>query len=232
MHGTRIIALLCFAALLRSTPLAAEPQLAGGYVFSDELGGFRLLSASGTGTPADPIVLVEEIAEPAGAMLVVRPLPESDGYAAPLAGRGFLHLAVTKVVINRGRWPWAGFDLELRETPGEPSRYTDGLSFDQLGHFDRPLWSDRFATRYGRHEPNDSVRYDGGRVQPDNSVRLAFNITDVSPRPVFYLVQRPLLLIAGLPRTPRRQAASPRGLLAASPPAGLRPPSALRSSGR
>ena len=43
------------------TQAVAAEFTAGGYVFSDELGGFRLLSASGSGTPEDPIIVVEEL---------------------------------------------------------------------------------------------------------------------------------------------------------------------------
>ena len=42
-------------------PAKAAEFAAGEFIFSDELGGFRILSVSGTGTPSDPIVLEEEI---------------------------------------------------------------------------------------------------------------------------------------------------------------------------
>ena len=45
---------------------------AGGLTFSDELGGFRLISVSGTGTSADPIVIVEEVTDVGPAILVIR----------------------------------------------------------------------------------------------------------------------------------------------------------------
>ena len=54
-------AALVLAAALVSVPAAGAEFSAGGYSFSDELGGFRLLSASGTGTSDDPIVVREEI---------------------------------------------------------------------------------------------------------------------------------------------------------------------------
>ena len=67
------------AATVCATLAASEPSLgaefsAGGFSFSDELGGFRLLSASGSGRPDDPIVLAEEIFNVQPVTLVIRNL--------------------------------------------------------------------------------------------------------------------------------------------------------------
>ena len=50
----------------------ADTYTAAGLSFSDELGGFRLISASGAGTLADPLVVVEEISKLGSTVLVVR----------------------------------------------------------------------------------------------------------------------------------------------------------------
>ena len=62
---------MCLAFLVPG-PALAETWSTAGLSFSDELGGARLLSASGTGTRDDPIVLIEEIVGAGPAVLVVR----------------------------------------------------------------------------------------------------------------------------------------------------------------
>jgi hypothetical protein len=58
--------------VLASGPARAGIWVAGGYGFSDELGGFRLVSVSGSGSVTDPIVIVEEITELDPVTLVIR----------------------------------------------------------------------------------------------------------------------------------------------------------------
>ena len=75
----RVVLFLVLGAAASAPHCASAAEFAaGGYSFSDELGGFRLLSASGTGTPDDPIVVVEEIAEAAPVVLVIRRLSGSE----------------------------------------------------------------------------------------------------------------------------------------------------------
>lgn len=167
---------------------------AGGLSFSDELGGFRLISASGQGTPGDPIILVEELTSLKPAVLTIRQ-PGTSTSRAP--AQAVLQRSLVKIVINRSAWRWSGFDLELRGSGGRASVYTDGLSFDQLRVVRQPLSSDQFADIRTQDEPYDRLRFDHGRVEPDQTVRLGFNIVDINPRALFYLVQEPLVLLAG-----------------------------------
>jgi len=166
----------------------------GGLTFSDELGGTRLVGASGTGTRDDPIILLEEISGAGPAVLVVR--NDRTGHLNVSPALGFLSLSVVKIVANLGPWAWAGFDLELRRSLDQPSVYTDGLSFDQPQTFARVAKADRFAQTLQDDEPFDRIRFDGGTVDPHEYLRLDFDIVDVNGAAEFYLVQRPIVLLA------------------------------------
>jgi hypothetical protein len=190
---------LCGLLGLAGLCLAADPAAAGtwtlaGLSFSDHLGGARLLAASGRGTRADPIVLVEEITDAGPAVLAIENFRNGGELISP--ARGFLSLAVVVEVINRGPWRWSGFDLELRITPDDPSIYSDGLSFDQPQTFQRLARADRFEQTVQEDEPFDRIRFDAGSVDPSQYLRLDFDILDANGRPVFYLVQRPIVLLA------------------------------------
>ncbi len=182
---------LCFSGVITSLAAAATFE-AGGLTFSDELGGFRLLSARGEGTVSDPIVLVEEITSLKPAVLTVR---QAGVKSSRSPSDRVLLRSLVKVVVNRSTWHWTGFDLELRGRHGRASVYSDGLSFDQLRAIPRPLRSDVFAAIRTEDEPYDRVRYDQGRVEPDQVVQMAFNLIDLNPRELFYLAQEPIVLL-------------------------------------
>jgi hypothetical protein len=202
---------LPYLALLAGLWLSAAQATAAtwtiaGLSFSDELGGVRLLAASGRGSRADPIVLVEEITGSGPAVLAVENLRNRGELISP--AHGFLALSVVVVVTNRGPWRWSGFDLELRTTPDDPSVYSDGLSFDQPQTFRRLARADRFEQTVQEDEPFDRIRFDGGSVDPAYELRLDFDIIDANGRPVFYLVQRPVVLLAWQELMPLRQLAA------------------------
>jgi hypothetical protein len=181
------------ACLLPAHGIAGTWTTAG-LSFSDELGGVRLVGASGTGARDDPVVLIQEIAGAGPAVLVVR--NGRTGHLNVSPALGFLSIAVVSVITNRGPWAWSGFDLELRRTPDQPSVYTDGLSFDQPQSFARIAAADRFAQTVQDDEPFDRIRFDGGNVDPAQHLRLDFDIVDVNGTALFYLVQRPIVLFA------------------------------------
>jgi hypothetical protein len=182
-------------ALWSSAPRAAA-WTAGGFIFSDELGGFRLLSVSGRGTAGDPIVIVEEITELRPVTLIIRDARDEQPDDETIPQRSFLYLAMIKVVINGTKRVWAGFDLELQQEITQPSVYGDGLSFDQMGGFTESFQSDSFAISRQVYEPYDRVRFQEGSVDPGATVRLRFFVTDPTPVPEFYLLQDPQLLMA------------------------------------
>jgi hypothetical protein len=199
------LVLICVA----SGAPAAETWTAGGLTFSDQPGGARLLGASGTGAPDDPIVLIEEITGPGPAVLEVR--NGRTGHLNVSPAIGFLSLSVVKIIANRGPWRWAGFDLELMTGPDQPSVYTDGLSFDQPRTFQRIAKADRFRQTVQEDEPFDRIRFDGGQVDPAEYLRLDFDILDANGTAVFYLVPRPIILLAWDLSLPLRQLAAISG---------------------
>jgi hypothetical protein len=187
-----------------ATDAPAAEFTAGAYSFSDELGGFRLLSATGSGSEADPVVLQEVFDEATPATLVIR------RKTSRLGGAAFASLTLVKVVANRSGRVWAGFELELQERRRRPSSYEDGLSFNQLGAQTPDVSSDSFGTNERLFEPSDRIRYGEGHVDPDATVTFRVTITDPTPVLEFYLVQDPKLLSAGLPERSRfAQAAQP-----------------------
>lgn len=190
-----LLAMLWFGPCAAAMAVAAEWQ-AGGFSFSDELGGFEILSVSGSGTAADPIVIVERIDVVGSAVLVIRRQPQAGDDGRMLTG-AFVQFSLVTVVINGTSRNWVGFDLELQEELGQPSVYVDGLSFDQLKTFDdRVFTSDRFELFTDLTEPYDRIRFERGHVAPRETARFQVYITDVTPAAEFYLVQEPQLLVA------------------------------------
>jgi len=206
-QGYRLLSSILVASfgLLAGSPGPAWPAelRAGHYSFSDELGGFQLLSATGTGAPNDPIVLVEEIEEAAPITLVIR----RHGPSRFARREGFGTLTIEKVVVNRSERVWAGFEIELQEILKRPSVYTDGLSFNQLAAKIPDVSSDAFADTNRLFEPYDRIRFESGFVDPDATARFKITITDPTPDLEFYVVQDPKLLSAGLPGAARSFAA-------------------------
>lgn len=201
MRSIPIATLLCLVLAVPAKSVEAEAFIAGGLEFSDELGGFRLISVSGSGSLSDPIVVVEEITQVGPIVLVIRGEQMITVGDAPPRKAAFINLAVIKVVINATDRVWTGFDLELQAELGTPSPYEDGLSFDQLGSFsDESFVSDSFSLAHRSPEPYDRVQFYDGSVDPGDAVRFNLFITDPTPAWEFYLLQEPHLIIAGLSR--------------------------------
>ena len=191
MKAIGVIVSAFFLAAGLARPAAAATWTAGGLTFSDELGGFRLVSVSGSGTILDPIVVVEEITGQGPVVMVIRHPRGLPAEGRADAGWSMLSIAMIKIVFNRTGLNWAGFDVELRELLDLPSPYGDGLSFDQTRSFGAPLGSDSFTVGESEDEPHDRVRFHGGNVRPGTSVRFNLYITDPSVAAEFYLLQHP-----------------------------------------
>lgn len=184
---------LLLAAIMAATTAGAEGGHvwnSGPYSFSDELGGFRILGASGSGRKDDPFVILEEFTSASPATMVIRaimpirPFDQSGTFAS-----GFMHFRI--IVVNNSGQPWIEFELELQELRGQPSTFGDGLSFDQRREESDNISSDSFA-RYDRDfEPYDRVLYRDGKVDPLAKAGFSFFVTDFTPRSQFYLVQDP-----------------------------------------
>jgi hypothetical protein len=193
-----LLAALAAGACASGATASADPVTVGGVTFSDERGGFVILSASGEGTYDNPFLVVEEITDPEGAVLVMR------GSVQEIGNRiGTLHqtgFALTKIVINGTGEAWTLFDMELQELYGVASDYYDGLSFGQAAKLRRPFISDRFEINETLNEPHDEIRFRDGTVDPGDRLTVTFVVTDATPIPEFFLLQRPSRLISALPR--------------------------------
>jgi hypothetical protein len=197
--GGRAVVATAWAVLLWP-PLAvcgasAESLRAGGLIFSDELGGFKLLSASGSGTTEDPIRIEEVLLGTGPIYLTIRRADMSPGEAGQRQAYPALGQVITKVVRNGSRRVWSGFDIELRQEFGRPSTYADGLSFDQPSGAKSEADSDRFAKVRHINEPFDMLSFYDGHVDPGGRVGMAFKITDPTPSATLYMVQQPQLLL-------------------------------------
>lgn len=185
-RALRILAVLLILPLLLASAGPADDGrwYAGNYSFSDELGGFRILSIRGTGTKADPVEISEELYSANPVTLVIRAV-----HRLPAAQTGAMHLRVA--VLNRSGLAWIEFVFELQEIRGKPSDFYDGLSFAQVNPDPDLVSSDRFGSVESRFESFDSLRFSNGHANPLSQTRFGFFITDVTPVDEFYLLQDP-----------------------------------------
>jgi hypothetical protein len=187
---------LCAASVLPAGA-HAEPWRINGVTFSDELGGFRILGVSGGGTTTDPFVVHEEIFAADDVVLVVKDIdPDFGNKVGSHHAFGFV---LTKVVTNRTPRAWTRFGHELREVLDSYSPYGDGLSFGQASQMGRPYASTGFTLSSEIQEPYDSLEFSGGRVDVGDSASMTFVISDASPEALFFLLQQPGQVMAGLP---------------------------------
>lgn len=172
---------------------SAEPMTREGITFSDELGGFRILGLSGSGTLEDAFVLVEEVSGDSGAVLVIRGLTGAFGNrVATQHATGF---ALRKVVTNNTGQDWLRYEIELREHLAASSPYEDGLSFGQAGNRP-PERSDIFASVASVDEPYDALSFADGIVPPGTTVSFSMIVTDETPQPTFLVAQHALQVVS------------------------------------
>lgn len=187
--------LLLVAGLLAAGRVAAETITLDGITFSDALGGFVLVSGSGSGRLDDPFVLVERITGDGPAVLTVTGLTGAFGNRVGTHhAAGF---AVTKIVINDTGAPWDDYRIELQEVLGRDSSFSDGLSFAQGSGVQRDFGSDRFARLRAVDEPLDGIAFVEGTILPGGEGAVRFIVTDTSPTEPVFIVQRPLQPVAG-----------------------------------
>lgn len=198
MSMIRCLFLLVISAAGLTGFARSEILTAGGYSFSDELGGFRILSVSGTGTSTNPVVLEEEFFGTGPAILMIRRVLPDRVILDRRFAEDWRALTLIVRIHNATKRIWVGFDLELQEVLDKPSVYTDGLSFNQIGAQPPDVVSDDFAGNVRIFEPYDRVRFRNGHVNPDTSVRIKVHITDPTPESQFYLLQDPQILYAFL----------------------------------
>ncbi|TGQ66792.1 hypothetical protein EN829_019305 [Mesorhizobium sp. M00.F.Ca.ET.186.01.1.1] len=186
-------------ALLAALPLLApvlafadevKVWAAGAYSFSDELGGFRITGASGTGTKDDPLVITEELNSATPVTLTIRTTKpiQAFGKAGEFAN-GVMYMRLN--VLNNSGQAWVEFQFELQEILDQPSVFGDGLSFDQRNKTPDNIVSSNFADFDRDFEPYDRLLFRNGKVDPLKTVSFEFLVTDYTPRWTFYLVQDP-----------------------------------------
>lgn len=169
---------------------SANIAYAGAYSFSDELGGFRIISASGSGTRDDPITVTQELVSASPVTMVIRAVaPIRPFDPTGLFASGFLHMRV--VVLNNSGLAWVEFEFELQERLKQPSLFGDGLSFDQRKSDSPNIYSDSFRSYDRDFEPYDRLLYQDGKVDPLATASFGFLVTDFTPRWTFYLVENP-----------------------------------------
>lgn len=185
-----IATLLLCPLLMGQGPADDGRWHAGAYSYSDELGGFRILSVTGAGTREDPVEIAQEFESASSALLVIRAeRPIRLNSASTEFANGLIHVRI--VAFNNSGLPWIGFEFELQEQKGEPSTFGDGLSFDQRGTDGASLSSSAFG-RYKRDfEPFDRVLFTDGVIDPLKSGTFEMYLTDFTPKRTFYLKQDP-----------------------------------------
>jgi hypothetical protein len=178
-------------------PVPANEIIHEGLSFSDEGGGFTLMSVTGRGSLDDPYVVVEEVVGPREAVLVIRGLKRVGNRIGThhIAG-----IAVNKVVINRSQDVWQNYQMELREVSTRHSPYEDGLSFAQNTVLAGAFTASSFPDLQRYDEPQDTLGFSGSTVKPGESAQFSFLITDMSPVERFYLYQQPLQPVSTLDR--------------------------------
>lgn len=182
-------AALWLAGSVWSAPAAAVEITHNGLSFSDEGGGFTLMSVSGSGSLDDPFVVVEEVVGPREAVLTIRGLKEVGNR---IGSHHIAGIAMTKIVINRSEDTWQNYQLELREVPTRHSPYEDGLSFAQNTVIAGAFTASSFPSLQRLDEPQDTLGFSGKAVAPGETANFNFLVTDMSPIGRFYLYQQPL----------------------------------------
>ena len=184
--------LLAFASIAAAQEEEDRPHRfeSGAYSFSDELGGFRILSATGIGTKDDPFVITQELTTATPVTMVIRTIrPIRPFDFSGLYANGFLHLRLE--ILNNSRLPWLEFEFELQERLGEASVFGDGLSFDQRRTDTETIASRTFLAFSRAFEPYDRLLFREGKVDHLETGDFVFMVSDFTPRWEFFLVQDP-----------------------------------------
>lgn len=187
-----LVALFLF---LVAAPVAADPVTLEGITFSDESGGFTILSVTGTGSLADPFVVTEDVTGSAP-VLIIRFLNATFGNR--LGTRGPMGMALVKVAINRTGTSWHGYRIEARSAPPRRSPEQDGLSLGQSWSGRPPMVSSVFQRCHVVERPYDAIHFDGGLVKVGQRVSFALFLTDSLPKREIFLLQAPEAFIASI----------------------------------
>lgn len=160
---------------------------AGGLTFTSlNPADLDFTSASGTGTAADPIVLVE-IVSGLDVNMSITGMPQIGDNGCPFV----VGFNLIKEVTNNTGQEWNRYDHELQETMGVASGEGDGLSFAQGWAAPRPWTSSVFTSVDEIVDVRDYINFYDGVVADQGVVTFDYWITDNEPNDTIYLRQRP-----------------------------------------
>lgn len=187
-----VLGLAALASLLPGVPatVSAAPISHQGLIFSDELGGFDLVSVSGSGTLEDPLTVVERVTGDRAITLTIRNFGRDFGNR--IGSQHVAAFAMKKIVINQSDRVWRNYQMELREVTTRHSPYGDGLSFGQNSYIGTNYTKSNFPNLQRFDEPEDTLGFSGVDIAPGERAEFSFIVSDMSPVSVFYLVQIPL----------------------------------------
>ncbi|MGP1375691.1 MAG: hypothetical protein ACTS3T_22895, partial [Almyronema sp.] len=168
-----------------SLPAKAATFNIGGLRFSEASGDFRLTNGFVQDGRA---VLFQEVFGPNVDLSVA---------VRGMRDLGILGFRIESIVTNLTGTPWAFYDFELQEIFGTPSPEADGLSFGQGITNVRPFRSDRLRSVDEVTDVRDFVNFSNGVVNPGETVRFNYVITDRVPNDLFYIRQRPNFVPGG-----------------------------------
>ena len=100
---------------------------------------------------------------------------------------------IEKTVTNNSLTPWTSFELELQAILGTPSLDGDGLSFAQGSQngIQNTFFSNMFTTYSAIEDVRDYLNFHGGTVNPGQSVKFTFAVTDNILKNTMYLLETP-----------------------------------------
>jgi len=98
--------------------------------------------------------------------------------------------AMKKVVINKSDRVWKNYQMELREVTTRHSSLWRWLELRPELLYRQQLYAEQFSHDIQRFdEPEDTLGFSGGDVAPGQQAEFSFIVSDMSPVPVFYLMQ-------------------------------------------
>ena len=158
-----------------------------GLIFSEASANFRITNVTGRGTHNNPFVVYQDVwgLDISLAVSNLTNAPQHSVFNRP----GF---AISIVSRNLTGAFWRFYDHELQEKAGYASGENDGLSFAQAIGPVRPYTSSHYQRADEITDVRDFINfYRGDGVNPGETVRFNYFITDTIPNQRFYIRQRP-----------------------------------------
>lgn len=187
MKGIRFSSLLLITLLFSVTAYATDIS----YVLGPgTLNGYNTTTA---GSYAEPWTINETFT--GTSTLILKFGPVSSGSAlGPGNTTGTSHYYgkwIEKTVYNGTNVVWNSFEIEVQLEQGVPSPQLDGISFADGSSIISAFESDKFDTYTRIDTSKDYLNFHEGTVNPGESVKFLFAITDNSIHNTFYLAETP-----------------------------------------